>query len=225
MRLSIIVPALNEAPLLPLLLHDLQPLRGEDTELIVVDGGSTDQTRVLAAPLADKVLCSASGRARQLNAGARSARGALLLFLHADSRVPPATRELIAALPADAPRWGFFRVQLRGRSVLLPLVSTCMWWRSRIGGIATGDQGLLVPASLFRAVGGYPEQPLMEDLEICHRLGRRVPAQPFAASIDSSGRRWDEHGALRTIALMWWLRLRYYLGASPHHLAQIYLGR
>ncbi len=173
MRLSIVIPALDEESALPLLLGDLQPLRARGAEIIVADGGSRDGTVAAAATLADIVLQAPRGRALQLNAGAARARGELLLFLHADSRVPPACVAAIAAL-ADAPsHWGFFRVRLRGASRWLGVVARCMNWRSRLSGIATGDQGLFVPRALFTAVGGYPAQPLMEDIEICRRLRRR----------------------------------------------------
>jgi len=178
MKLSIVIPALDEEAALPLLLGDLQPLRARGAEIIVVDGGSRDGTMAAAFALADSVLAAPRGRALQLNAGASRARGDLLLFLHADSRAGADTVAAIAAL-ADAPgRWGFFGVRLRGRSKWLGVVARCMGWRSRLGGIATGDQGLFVPRALFAAVGGYPAQPLMEDIEICRRLRRR--AAPLA---------------------------------------------
>jgi rSAM/selenodomain-associated transferase 2 len=225
MRLSIVIPALDEESALPLLLGDLQPLRARGAEIIVADGGSRDGTAAAAATLADIVLQAPRGRALQLNAGAARARGELLLFLHADSRVPPACVTAIAAL-ADAPsHWGFFRVRLRGASRWLGVVARCMNWRSRLSGIATGDQGLFVPRALFTAVGGYPAQPLMEDIEICRRLRRRGAPRAHPATVESSGRRWDRDGALGTILLMWRLRLRYFLGADPAALHAAYYGQ
>jgi rSAM/selenodomain-associated transferase 2 len=225
MRLSIVIPALDEESALPLLLGDLQPLRARGAEIIVADGGSRDGTVAAAATLADIVLQAPRGRALQLNAGAARARGELLLFLHADSRVPPACVAAIAAL-ADAPsHWGFFRVRLRGASRWLGVVARCMSWRSRLSGIATGDQGLFVPRALFTAVGGYPAQPLMEDIEICRRLRCRGAPLAHRAILESSGRRWDRDGALGTILLMWRLRLRYFLGADPAALHAAYYGQ
>lgn len=225
MRLSIVIPALDEESALPLLLGDLQPLRARGAEIIVVDGGSRDGTVAAAATLADIVLQASRGRALQLNAGAARARGELLLFLHADSRVPPVCAAAIAALAEAPPRWGFFRVRLRGASRWLGVVARCMNWRARLSGIATGDQGLFVPRALFTAVGGYPAQPLMEDIEICRRLRRRGVPLAHPATIESSGRRWDRDGALGTILLMWRLRLRYFLGADPAALHAAYYGQ
>ena len=224
MRLSIVIPALDEERALPLLLGDLQPLRARGAEIIVADGGSSDATVAAARALADVVLAAPRGRALQLNAGAARARGELLLFLHADSRVPPEGAAAIAALAEAPPRWGFFRVRLLGASKWLGVVARCMCWRSRLSGIATGDQGLFVPRALFAAVGGYPAQPLMEDIEICRRLRRRGAPLAHPALIESSGRRWDRDGALATILLMWRLRLRYFLGADPAALHEAYYG-
>ena len=224
MRLSIVIPALDEERALPLLLGDLQALRARGAEIIVADGGSSDATVAAARALADVVLAAPRGRALQLNAGAARARGELLLFLHADSRVPPEGAAAIAALAEAPPRWGFFRVRLRGASKWLGVVARCMGWRSRLSGIATGDQGLFVPRALFAAVGGYPAQPLMEDIEICRRLRRRGAPLAHPALIESSGRRWDRDGALATILLMWRLRLRYFLGADPAALHEAYYG-
>ena len=222
MRLGIVIPARDEAETLPLLLADLQCLRAPDVEIIVVDGGSRDATLARAEGLADQLLTSEAGRARQLAAGAACTNAATLVFLHADTRVSPAAARAIAALGASDGGWGFFRVRLCGNSWLLPVVACCMWWRSRISGIATGDQGLFVSRELFAAVGGYPAQPLMEDIEICRRLGAVMPGRAIDIELQGSGRRWDRDGALRTIVLMWWLRLRYFLGASPAALHRRY---
>lgn len=220
-QLSIIVPTLDEAAALPALLADLQPLRAAGAELIVCDGGSRDGTPALAAALSDRVLDCARGRALQMNAGAACARGRLLLFLHADCRLDAACVAELQSLPPD-PGWGFFAPRLRGRSRWLPVIAAFMGTRSRLTGIATGDQGLLVERALFDIVGGFPSQPLMEDVEISARLRRLRRPRALVARLESSGRRWDRDGALRTIALMWWLRLRYACGADPALLAGIY---
>lgn len=224
-RLSVVIPVLNEAERLPGLLESLAPLRRGGAEIVVVDGGSHDESIAAARRGADKVLSAARGRAFQLNAGAAAASAPRLLFLHADSRVDVECLRAMRAL-ADAPgtEWGFFRVRLTGRSPLLGLVALLMWWRSRFSGIATGDQGLFVSRSLFEAVDGYPPQRLMEDVEICRRLRRIARPRPIAIRLGSSARRWDRDGVLRTILLMWWLRLRYFLGASPDALHRVYYG-
>ena len=223
MGISIVIPALDESDALPALLGDLQGLRHAGAELIVCDGGSTDGTPGLARPLCDRVIAAPSGRALQLNAGAAAARGDPLVFLHADSRIPEPAAALLGALGSDE-GWGFFPVRLDGASWLLPVVAASMGLRSRLSGIGTGDQGLFVSRRLFDAVGGFPSQPLMEDIEMCKRL--RVQAWPRVpgVSIRGSGRRWDRDGALRTILLMWRLRLQYALGADPVKLAQEYRG-
>ncbi len=221
--LSIIVPTLNEAVGIVATLRALAPLRRDGAEVIVVDGGSRDPTRALAAPLADRVLAAARGRATQMNAGAVAACGAVLLFLHADTRLPRhADRLIAAALKERDVVWGRFDVAIAGRSRLLPLVASLMNLRSRLTGIATGDQALFVRRSVFEQVGGFPDQPLMEDVELTKRLKRIATPVCLAQRVTTSGRRWDARGAWRTILLMWWLRVRYFFGASPARLAARY---
>lgn len=221
--ISIVVPALDEAQSLPLLLADLAPL-GALAEIIVSDGGSSDATARIARDHGARVLGSARGRSVQLRVGAAGASARVLVFLHADSRVPPDTLARLAALsPADG--WGFFRPELEGRSRWLPVVSRAMAWRSRLSGIATGDQGLYVSRALYEEAGGFPEQMLMEDIEMCVRLRRLGAPRCLRERIVSSGRRWDRNGALSTIFLMWCLRLRYRFGADPAALHRAYYGR
>ncbi len=223
MRLSIIIPTLNEALALPLLLRDLAGL-GTSAEVIVCDGGSTDATCETAVANGARLLQVSRGRAAQMRAGAQAARTDLLVFLHADTRVPPEALAAIAAL-ASGDIWGFWRPRLRGRSRWLPVVALFMHWRSRLSHIATGDQGLFVGRGLYEAVGGFPEQLLMEDIAICTRLRARKAPLALPQILESSGRRWDSAGALRTIALMWRLRLRYRMGADPLILHRDYYGR
>ena len=225
MRLAIIIPALDEAAGIAATLASLQPLRAAGHEVIVVDGGSRDGTPAAAQPLADRVLAAARGRASQMNAGADAATGDVLLFLHADTRLPPgADRAVLDGLAAAGASWGRFDVRIEGRSPLLGPVAWLMNRRSRLTGIATGDQAIFVTRAAFAAVGGFPALPLMEDVELSARLRRRSPPLCLRDRVVTSGRRWESRGVVRTIVLMWWLRLRYFLGAAPERLRRIYYG-
>jgi rSAM/selenodomain-associated transferase 2 len=220
-RLSIIVPALNEAAGIAGALERLQPLRGRGHELIVVDGGSEDATAALAAPHADRVIAAARGRARQMNAGAAVAGGDALLFLHADTRLPPdADRMILGTLGARC--WGRFDVRIEGRSALLAVIAFFMNWRSRLTGIATGDQAIFARRQAFWRAGGFPEIPLMEDVAFSKRMKALSPPACLRERVATSGRRWEANGVLRTILLMWRLRLAYLLGARPEELARRY---
>jgi rSAM/selenodomain-associated transferase 2 len=212
---------LNEATGIEAALAALQPLRESGVEIIVVDGGSHDNSVALATPLADTLLTSSPGRARQMNLGAEHARSAALLFLHADTRLPEGGCKLISqALETHA--WGRFDIHLEGKSRWLPLVSILMNLRSRLSGIATGDQGMFVRRGPFEAIGGFPTQPLMEDIELSKRLKALSPPACLRTKVISSGRRWDQFGAWKTIRLMWRLRYRYWRGVSATQLAKEY---
>lgn len=218
MRLSIIVPALDEAAGIAATLALLAPLRARGHEVIVADGGSTDGTASIAAPLVDKVIAAPRGRARQMNAGAMHASGEALLFLHADTRLPQdADRQVAVALEAHC--WGRFDVHIEGRSPLLEMVAFFMNWRSRVTGIATGDQAIFVRRGDFP---GFPEIALMEDIAFSKAMKRHGRPACLRAKAVTSGRRWDERGAMRTILHMWRLRLAYALGADPEELARRY---
>jgi rSAM/selenodomain-associated transferase 2 len=222
-RLSIVVPTLNEAARIGACLHALQPLRRRGAELIVADGGSSDDTLSLAAPLADRVLPAARGRARQMNAGAAQARAETLLFLHADTQLPDDALDAIeTALVDPRTHWGRFDVRIDGKPLLLKVVARLMNWRSRASGIATGDQAIFVRRSAFARVGGFPDQPLMEDVEISRRLRRWSAPACLRQQVATSGRRWERDGVWRTIALMWRLRWLYWTGTPPERLAQLY---
>ncbi|HEY5763126.1 MAG TPA: TIGR04283 family arsenosugar biosynthesis glycosyltransferase [Rhodocyclaceae bacterium] len=220
--LTIVVPVLNEAARIEATLEGLQPLRARGAELIVVDGDSDDDTAALAAPLADYVVGSRRGRARQMNAGTERANGATLLFLHADTTLPADADQHIAGALRRGARWGRFDVQIIGRHPLLPLVAWLMNQRSRLTGIATGDQAIFVDRATFVAAGGFPDQALMEDIALSTKLRRHSRPACLPGPAQTSGRRWDEHGFWRTIGLMWRLRLAYWRGADPAALARRY---
>lgn len=221
-RLSIIVPTLDEAATIEELLTRLRTWQAGGVEILVVDGGSRDDTVARADPLASKVIVRAAGRSRQMNAGAREAHGRHLLFLHADTRLPRGADLSIASALSSQCVWGRFDVQLEGRHPLLPVIAGAMNLRSRLTGIATGDQGLFMTREAFEAVGGFPDQPLMEDIEMSRRLKQQSPPACLRARVTTSGRRWDRQGAWRTLLLMWQLRWRYWRGESPERLAREY---
>lgn len=221
-RLSIVIPTLDEAQGIESQLASLLGLWDCGCEIIVVDGGSSDATAALAAPHANRVIASPPGRAIQMNAGARASRGDLLLFLHADTRLPRRADQLIAEALAGRRCWGRFNIRLAGDPPLLRLVAACMNLRSRLTGIATGDQALFMTRVAFDDVGGFPEQPLMEDIEISRHLKHLSPPACLRAKVISSGRRWERHGLWRTIGRMWWLRFRYWRGIDSRQLAREY---
>lgn len=221
--ISIIIPALDEAATLEATLLPLQAWREAGHELILVDGGSGDGTVSIAAPLVDKVLASEPGRALQMNLGADSAVGGVLLFLHADTVLPPDGDVLIQQVLAQRFCWGRFDVRLSGRHWLLRVVERLMNWRSCFSGIATGDQGIFVERTLFEQLGGFPSLPLMEDLALSKRLkGAAGKPACIHTPLITSSRRWEQYGIVRTILLMWRLRLAWFLGVPAQRLAKQY---
>jgi rSAM/selenodomain-associated transferase 2 len=221
MRLSIVIPARNEAAVIADTLAALQPLRAAGHEVILVDGGSQDGTPTLAAPLADRVLTAPAGRARQMNAGAAQAQGDVLLFLHADTRLPIDAAALVGTA-LHGRSWGRFDVRIAGRPRMLRLVAALMNLRSRLTGIATGDQSIFVEQTAFFRVGGYPDQPLMEDIALSRRLKRLGWPACLRERVVTSGRRWEENGVWRTVLLMWRLRFDYWRGVPVGRLAARY---
>ena len=219
-RASFIIPVLNEAVVIAPLLRRLRKAF-PGAELIVVDGGSTDDTVSLARPLCDHLLQGASGRARQMNRGATAASGDYYLFLHADA-MPGVSGAELDSLLQSGPVWGFSPVRLSGQERIYALISWCMNWRSRLTRVATGDQMQFVRADVFAASGGFDDIPLMEDVAYSKRLRKLGRPQILPAPTLVSSRRWRERGVVRTITTMWLLRLGYVLGVPPERLHQVY---
>lgn len=227
MRLSIIIPVLNEAEVLPGLLKHLASICGSGSEVIVVDGRSEDDSWQIALRAGVHVISSERGRARQMNAGAAVAQGDILLFLHADTLLPPSAEQAVE----DAIRrggeineyaWGRFDVRISGQSIMLRVVASMMNWRSRLTGIATGDQAMFMTRRAFDSAGGFPDQPLMEDVELSKRLRALSGPICLGVRVVTSGRRWEAHGVWGAIWLMWRLRWAYWRGADAAELARLY---
>ena len=218
MKLAVIIPTLDEAPGIAASLDALEPLRRRGHEVIVADGGSSDGTAALARGRCDQVVLAPRGRGAQMNAGARAARAEAFVFLHADTRLPAGADAMIEAALRER-LWGRFDVQIEGRSPLLRLVSRAMNARSRLTGIATGDQAIFVRREAFP---GFPEIALMEDVAFSRAMRRRGRPACLRRRVVTSGRRWERRGVVRTILLMWRLRLLYWLGAHPDRLARLY---
>jgi len=222
-RLSVVIPALNEAAGMAAALQALAPLAARGAQLLVADGGSMDGTAALAQAGGAQVVHAPRGRALQMNAGAQQATGDLLLFLHADTRLPPNADGLVQQALASGPQvWGRFDVRIEGEPRMLRVIAAFMNRRSRWTGIATGDQALFMTRAAFDAVGGFPAQPLMEDIEMSVRLRNLSRPACLRARVVTSGRRWETRGVWRTVLLMWRLRLAYWRGAAPERLAELY---
>jgi len=221
--ISIVVPTFDEAGAIGASLAPLQGLRADGHQVIVADGGSRDGTPEIAGPLADRVINGPRGRARQMNAGAAEAGESVLLFLHADTFLPPAADRLILeGLDRTGGGWGRFDVRLSGRHPLLRLGGHWISHRSRLTGVATGDQAIFVRRDLFDRVGGFPDIPLMEDVALTRALREHGRPLCIRERVVTSSRRWEERGILRTMLLMNRLRLAYFLGADPERLAERY---
>jgi len=220
---SFIIPVLNEQAGVAALLRDLRD-RFPDGQLVVVDGGSSDRTVAEALPLCDQLLLGERGRARQMNLGARATAAAYLVFLHADTRPGIAQGELVACL-RRRPAWGFCRVRLTGDRLAYRCIEWCMNQRSRLTGVATGDQMLFVSRAVFERTGGFDDIPLMEDVAFCKRLRRLAPPVVVRQPVLVSSRRWEAGGVVATVLRMWLLRLAFVLGVAPATLWRHYDGR
>jgi rSAM/selenodomain-associated transferase 2 len=223
MTISVIIPTLNEASTIEHTLRRLQ--HPAFTEILIVDGGSKDETLSRAARVSPtaRLLSAPVGRARQLNTGAAASSGDILLFLHADTLLPEtAGDDIVVALQDTRIIGGRFDVRLDSDTVWLWIVSRLMNFRSRVTGIATGDQALFVRRAAFQAVGGFPDIPIMEDIAFSAQLKQKGRIAAIDSCVLTSARRWTRHGTIRTILLMWMLRLLYSVGVPPGRLKQWY---
>lgn len=221
--ISVVLPVLDEAAGIKAAVQALAPLAARGAQIVVADGASQDASAELARAAGAQVVPAPRGRALQMNAGAHHAIHDIFLFLHADTRLPPDADRLIAqALASGVQVWGRFDVQISGQPRLLRVIAACMNRRSRWTGIATGDQAMFMTRAAFDAVGGFADQPLMEDIEMSVRLRRLSRPVCLRAPVITSGRRWESRGVWRTVLLMWRLRLAYWRGAAPERLAALY---
>jgi rSAM/selenodomain-associated transferase 2 len=221
-RVAVIVPVLDELRQLPALAGDLARLRDAGAEIVVVDGGSRDGTRAALATLGLTVVDAPRGRATQMNAGAAATRAPVLLFLHADSRLPDGALAAVADVIDGGAAGGCFRVRIDSRDPRLTLAARIINLRSRLMPSASGDQAIFAARAAFERIGGYGELALCEDLDFVRRLSRQGRFVCLNDEVATSARRWQAHGVTRTIALMWALRLGYHLGVSPRLLARWY---
>ncbi|MGD9922812.1 MAG: TIGR04283 family arsenosugar biosynthesis glycosyltransferase [Pseudorhodoplanes sp.] len=223
--LSIIVPVHNHARTIGPVLHALKPFRDRNAEIIVVDGGSNDDTAMLARPLADQVIRSPLGLGRQMNEGAKVASGFIFLFLRPETRLPlDADTQVMYGRSRDTAVWGRFDLRIQGRHMLLPLVARWLNWRSRASGIATGDQAIFVQRESFFRVGGFSHLPVLEDVDLCERLRTLSPPICVTSRVTVPGERYDRYGVWKTLRDNSMKRLRYRLGADPKALAERYSG-
>ncbi len=220
-KISIIIPVLNESDILLSALLSFQWMREQGCELILVDGGSNNLPNAQLVPLCDRVLVTKAGRAIQMNFGARVAKSELLWFLHLDSQLPLSAVDRVYSNIEEG-GWGRFDIQLSGGHWMFRVVETMINLRSRVSSIATGDQGIFISRTLYERVGGFPTIPLMEDVAICRSLKRLSKPINLQQKLVTSSRRWERNGIVRTILLMWWLRLLFRLGVTPTYLAKRY---
>jgi len=222
MPISIIIPTLNEEKTIKKSLKALQLLRLYGAEVIVSDGGSSDNTKAECGNLVDRWVDSAKGRATQMNSGAEAARYNAMLFLHADTVLPNNSVNLLKVFIESTSIWGRFDVRLSGEKRMFRVIEFMMNWRSRLTGIATGDQAIFVRKTYFERVGKFPDQPLMEDVSITHKLKKISRPYCIKTPVTTNSRRWEKHGVWKTIVLMWSLRFKYMLGVDVQKLHRQY---
>ena len=231
MKVSVIIPVLNEETVIRKMLPELQWIQESGHELIVVDGGSTDDSLAVAKQYSDTAIVSSQGRAIQMNAGASIATGDVLLFLHIDTVLPSdSLNKIITSLDHGYGQnndqlknvWGRFDIRLSGHHFMFRIIEAMMNVRSRLTGISTGDQAIFVNKELFQKIGGYLDIPLMEDIEISRRLKKISRPVCIQDRVIASSRRWEVLGIYRTVFLMWRLRLSYWLGVAPARLVKQY---
>lgn len=223
--LSIIIPTRNEASHIVSLLTPLQIFRQAGVEIILVDAYSTDATVILATPLVDSIIISVKGRAVQQNKGAALAKGKYLLFLHADTILPPQfIDEIKLCDQLHKNHWGRFDVKLSGRRIGFRIIELMMNLRSRLSGIATGDQAIFVQKKSFTDIGGFASLQLMEDIDLCSRLKKLSKPYCSKLKVVTSSRRWEKNGLIKTIVTMWWYRLQFFFGVDTHRLEKQYYG-
>lgn len=221
-RLSVIIPVLNEAGLIPDCIPSWKDLERHGAEVLLVDGGSGDHTVALLTQAGLPVITAPRGRGLQLRRGAEQPSGEILLFLHVDTRLPDGALDLLRQTIQGDRCWGRFDVRIDSPKRLLAVVSFAMNLRSRLTGIATGDQAMVMTRWAYEQTGGFAEQPLMEDIDLSARLKRLAPPVCLRPPVSTSARRWESHGVVSTILLMWALRLAYWLGVPPTALARFY---
>lgn len=219
---SIVIPILNEASEIRICLMQLQRFRETGLEVIVVDGGSVDKTHTLLEGLCDQILSSPRGRATQMNAGAKHAKGEFIFFLHVDTQLPENFLKCIPSTKTKPFCWGRFDVTLSGKHCLFRIIETMMNLRSRWTGIATGDQVMFVSQKLFQKVAGFPEIALMEDIAMSQKLKKICLPLCLKQKVSTSSRRWEKHGIVSTILKMWWLRFSYFIGVNSMNLTKQY---
>jgi rSAM/selenodomain-associated transferase 2 len=221
-KLSIIIPVFNESKEVEICLSKLQVLRKQGHEVIVVDGGSNDNTIILASSLCDHIIKSGKSRSIQMNAGAAEATGEHLIFLHVDTALPIDIPSLFLQFKNNKNEWGRFDITLSGTHFLFRIIENCMNIRSRLTGIATGDQAIFVNKKIFNEINGFPEISLMEDVALSSLLLKYSKPICFKERVVSSSRRWEENGIIKTILKMWLLRLLYFFNFDTNNLEKIY---
>lgn len=222
MKLSIIIPVLNEEENLAKLAGQLQSIKNQGHEVIIVDGGSVDNTLTIAHEVTDAIVVCAPGRAVQMNNGAAVATGDVYLFLHVDTFLPDNIIQIIFDLSPQESFWGRFDVRLSSEKKVYRLIEWLINFRSCLTSIATGDQAIFIEKNLFHRIGGFPEIALMEDVEISRQLKKLSASVCVKQKVITSSRRWESKGVVATVLMMWKLRLYYFLGVSPEKLNRLY---